>query len=303
MLRPDELPYTMATGEVLDDVTPVQTMEAVLAAIDYAGLRERQVKARAQGRWLGVGLCNVVESTTYGSKFYKSAGIAGSGHEAAWLRIEPSGVVNASVGLGATGQGYETALANAVADGLGVAPASVKLHLGHTDIAPYGMGSRGARGGTAGGGVLYLCAQQARAAVLAIGAHLLGLRDAQDLRLQDSRIQQCLAGAWSDTRLGLTDARDGGEAGGERVAPDGGRRVHAADDLHPLEPQELEVLVVVAAVRDQLLQEGHHLGRIVLVRPAGAGRARDLRRGLPPPPTRVHVPLEPLPAHRQPQHL
>ena len=205
MLRPDELPYTMATGEVLDDVTPVQTMEAVLAAIDYAGLRERQVKARAQGRWLGVGLCNVVESTTYGSKFYKSAGIAGSGHEAAWLRIEPSGVVNASVGLGATGQGYETALANAVADGLGVAPASVKLHLGHTDIAPYGMGSRGARGGTAGGGVLYLCAQQARAAVLAIGAHLLGLRDAQDLRLQDSRIQQCVAGAWSDTRLGLTD--------------------------------------------------------------------------------------------------
>lgn len=205
MLRPDELPYTMATGEVLDDVTPVQTMEAVLAAIDYAGLRERQVKARAQGRWLGVGLCNVVESTTYGSKFYKSAGIAGSGHEAAWLRIEPSGVVNASVGLGATGQGYETALANAVADGLGVAPASVTLHLGHTDIAPYGMGSRGARGGTAGGGVLYLCAQQARAAVLAIAAHLLGLPGAQDLRLQDGCIQQCVAGAWNDTRLGLAD--------------------------------------------------------------------------------------------------
>lgn len=205
MLRPDELPYTMATGEVLDDVTPVQTMDAVLAAIDYAGLRERQVRAREQGRWLGVGLCNVVESTTYGSKFYKSAGIAGSGHEAAWLRIEPSGVVNASVGLGATGQGYETALANAVADGLGVAPASVTLHLGHTDIAPYGMGSRGARGGTAGGGVLYLCAQQARAAVLAIAAHLLGLPGTQDLRLQDSRIQQCVSGAWSDTLLGLAD--------------------------------------------------------------------------------------------------
>jgi carbon-monoxide dehydrogenase large subunit len=152
MLRPDELPYTMATGEVLADVSPNATMDGVLAAIGYDSLRQRQAQARAQGRWLGIGVCNVVESTTYGSKFYKSAGIAGSGHEAAWIRIEPSGAVNASVGLGATGQGYETSLANAVADGLGVSPADVHVLLGHTDIAPYGMGSRGARGGTAGGG-------------------------------------------------------------------------------------------------------------------------------------------------------
>ncbi len=205
MLRPDELPYTMATGEVLADVTPSATMDAVLAAIDYPALRERQAQARAQGRCLGIGLCNVVESTTYGSKFYKSAGIAGSGHEAAWLRIEPSGVVNASVGLGATGQGYETSLANAVAEGLGVAPGLVALHLGHTDVAPYGMGSRGARGGTAGGGTLYLCAQQAHAAVLAIAAHLLGLSDATGLRLRDARVQRQLDGAWTDTALALTD--------------------------------------------------------------------------------------------------
>ncbi|MDP3519694.1 MAG: xanthine dehydrogenase family protein molybdopterin-binding subunit [Hydrogenophaga sp.] len=205
MLRPDELPYTMATGEVLADVTPTATMDAVLAAIDYPALRERQALARAQGRCLGIGLCNVVESTTYGSKFYKSAGIAGSGHEAAWLRIEPSGVVNASVGLGATGQGYETSLANAVAEGLGVAPSLVALHLGHTDVAPYGMGSRGARGGTAGGGTLYLCAQQARAAVLAIAAHVLRLPDATGLRLWDARVQRQLDGAWTDTALALTD--------------------------------------------------------------------------------------------------
>jgi carbon-monoxide dehydrogenase large subunit len=208
MLGADELPYTMATGEVLDDVTPVATMDAVLAAFDYAGLRERQRQARVQGRWLGFGLCNVVESTTYGSKFYKSAGIAGSGHEAAWVRIEPTGVVNAAVGLGATGQGYETSLANAVADGLGVAPATVSLYLGHTDIAPYGMGSRGARGATAGGGVLYLCAQQARAAVLRIAAHQLGLpgdEAAQALRLLDGRVQQRLQDQWQDTRLSLAD--------------------------------------------------------------------------------------------------
>jgi carbon-monoxide dehydrogenase large subunit len=109
------------------------------------------------------------------------------------------------VGLGATGQGYETALSQAVAEGLGVDPSRVRILLGHTDIAPYGMGSRGARGGTAGGGVLYLCAQDARAKVLAIAAQLLGLGDASGLRMVDGRIERAAGDAWSDTGLTLTD--------------------------------------------------------------------------------------------------
>jgi carbon-monoxide dehydrogenase large subunit len=205
MLRDDELPFTMATGEVLADVTPSATMEAVVSAIDYPALRQRQQQARDKGCWLGIGFCNVVESTTYGSQFYKSAGISGSGHEAAWIRIEPSGWINASVGLGATGQGYETSLANAVAEGLGISPAKVRLHMGHTDIAPYGMGSRGARGGTAGGGTLYLCAQQARDAVLKIAAFTLGVAEEVQLRMMEGRVQQSLGGVWTNTHLGLED--------------------------------------------------------------------------------------------------
>ena len=202
MVSADDLPYTMPTGEVLEDVTPRETLEGGLAEIDYAGFRARQAAARQQGRHLGLGICTVVESTTYGSAFYKAAGIPGSGHEAAWVRIEPSGVVSAAVGLGPTGQGYESAMSNAVADGLGVAPQQVHIHLGHTDIAPYGMGSRGARGGTAGGGTLYLCAQDARDKVLAIAAKLLD-RDAADLRLRDARIEQRAGDAWEATSLDL----------------------------------------------------------------------------------------------------
>jgi carbon-monoxide dehydrogenase large subunit len=205
MLQPQEFPYTMATGEVLADITPRETLEGALAAIDYNHFRQRQQQARAHGVYLGLGICTVVESTTYGSRFYKAAGIAGSGHEAAWLRIEPSGAVNASVGLGATGQGYETSLAHAVAEGLGIVPKQVHLHIGHTDIAPYGMGSRGARGGTAGGGTLYLCAQEAQVKVLAIAAELLGLSDSAALRLQDGRVERIDNGEWTATGLGLAD--------------------------------------------------------------------------------------------------
>jgi carbon-monoxide dehydrogenase large subunit len=121
------------------------------------------------------------------------------------VRIDPSGAVNASVGLMASGQGYETAFAQVVADALGVLPDDVHIHLGNTDIAPYGMGSRGARGGAAGGGVLQLAAAAARDKVLAIAAALLGLNTAGELRLRGGRIERRLGGEWVDAGLSLAD--------------------------------------------------------------------------------------------------
>ncbi len=205
MLRPDDQPYRMATGEVLEDITPAETLESVVEAIDYEAFRKRQQALRGEGRYIGLGFCTVVESTTYGSAFYKSTGIPGSGHEAAWVRIEPSGAINASVGLGGTGQGYETAMSQAVAEGLGVDPSNVRIQIGNTDVAPYGMGSRGARGGTAGGGSLYLCAQKARDQVLRIAAHKLGLNSAQDIRLLDGQVERLINGEWNGTGLSLAD--------------------------------------------------------------------------------------------------
>jgi aerobic carbon-monoxide dehydrogenase large subunit len=202
-LRRQDLPYTMPSGEVLEDITPAETLEAAVTALDYAAFRARQAAARSERRYLGVGICTVVESTTYGSRFYKSAGIPGSGHEAAWLRIEPSGAVNASVGLMGTGQGYETALAQAVADGLGVDAAAVRIHLGNTDVAPYGMGSRGARGATAGGGALYLCGGKARERVLAIAAAMLTLNSANELRMVSGAVERRVEGRWTHTGLTL----------------------------------------------------------------------------------------------------
>jgi carbon-monoxide dehydrogenase large subunit len=200
-IRAADLPYTMATGEVLEDVTPLETLDAVVAAIEIPGFRARQARAREQGRYLGLGLCTVVESTTYGSGFYKAAGIAGSGHEAAWVRIEPSGAVNASVGLMGSGQGYESPLSQAVAEGLGVTAEAVRIQMGNTDIAPYGMGSRGGRGATAGGGTLFLCAQKAQAHVLRLAAHVLNLNDADGLRLRAARVERLLNGTWQGTDL------------------------------------------------------------------------------------------------------
>ncbi len=205
MLQASEMPYAMPTGLVAEDITPRETLDTALRAIDLAGFRDRQAADRARGIYRGLGLCCVVESTTYGSAFYKAAGIPGSGHEAGWVKIEPSGAVNASVGLMASGQGYETTFAQVVAEALGVDPSDVRIHLGNTDTAPYGMGSRGARGGTAGGGVLLIAAQALREKVLTIAATLLGLNSNSELRLHAGRVERRLGGAWTDAGISLAD--------------------------------------------------------------------------------------------------
>ena len=205
MIREDEFPYRMATGETLEDINPLETMERGLEIIDYINFRKTQAEDRKKGIYRGIGVCNVVESTTYGSKFYKSAGIPGSGHESACVKIEPSGVVRGAVGISATGQGYETAFAQAIAEGLGVDPLDVKIEIGNTDIAPYGMGSRGARGGTAGGGTAYLAGLEAQKKVLAIAAKLLGHNTADQLCMKDGKVWRCLDDSWDDTGLTLAD--------------------------------------------------------------------------------------------------
>ena len=236
MLGPADLPYPMLTGLLLEDVTPREAFERALEAFDLAAFRARQAADRARGIYRGVGLCCVVESTTYGSAFYKAAGIPGSGHESGWVKIEPSGAVNASVGLMASGQGYETTFAQVVAEPLGVDPNEVRIHLGNTDTAPYGMGSRGARGGTAGGSVLLSAAQTLRDKVLTIAATLLGLNSSGELRLNAARVERRLGGEWTDAGLSLVDVARVAYLDPLRLPPgmEPGLEAHRAYDPPPM---------------------------------------------------------------------
>ncbi len=195
-----DLPWMTATGERYDAVTPLATLDAAAAALGYAALRDAPAPP---GMLRGIGLCTVVESTTYGSAFYRAAGIPGSGHEVATLRIEPSGVVIASCGLMGSGQGYETTLAQAAAAGIGAAMAEVQVQIGHSDIAPYGMGSRGSRGATAGGGALYMAGLRLKAKVLAIAAAMLDRNSPDGLDIREGQVLRQVAGGWAETGLSL----------------------------------------------------------------------------------------------------
>jgi len=187
MLSEADLPYTTATELTYRSVYPRDTLERALAAFDYANRRREQALARSAGRIAGIGIATYVEPNTYGSEFYKTAGIPGSGHDAAIVRIEPSGAVSAQVGIVSQGQGHLTTVAQVLADELGVPIETIRVQAGDTAAAPYGMGTRGSRGGVVSAGAALGAARILKQKLLRIAAHLLEA-PFEDLELADGRV-------------------------------------------------------------------------------------------------------------------
>jgi carbon-monoxide dehydrogenase large subunit len=187
MLSDDDLPYATATELTYRSVYPRETLERALAAVDYPGLRRAQEEARAEGRIVGVGIATYVEPNTYGSEFYKTAGIAGSGHDAAIVRVEPSGAVTAQIGIVSQGQTHQTTVAQALADALTLPIEQVRVLAGDTSAAPYGMGTRGSRGGVVSAGAALGAARILTEKLVRIAAYLLET-PAEDLEVSEGRV-------------------------------------------------------------------------------------------------------------------
>ncbi|MET0851607.1 MAG: xanthine dehydrogenase family protein molybdopterin-binding subunit [Candidatus Rokuibacteriota bacterium] len=173
MLSVEDLPYTTATGLHYRSVHPRDTLERALTTFGYADRRREQAEARSAGRIAGIGVATYVEPNTYGTEFYKTAGIPGSGHDAAIVRIEPSGAVSAQIGIVGQGQGHLTTVAQVLADELAVPIERVRVQAGDTAAAPYGMGTRGSRGGVVSAGAALGAARILKEKLLRIAAHVL----------------------------------------------------------------------------------------------------------------------------------
>lgn len=166
MLRREDLPLANPNGMPYSDVTPRETFEQALEMLDYESFREQQRRARAQGRYLGVGTCTYLEPTAGGTPFHSTEG--------ATIRIEPSGKVNVYVAGGSCGNSLETTVIQLAADAIGVDAADVHSVQGDTAVTPFGAGTGGSRSGPMTAGAIAETAATLRERILAIAAHRLG---------------------------------------------------------------------------------------------------------------------------------
>jgi 2-furoyl-CoA dehydrogenase large subunit len=136
-IQPDQFPYTTPGGDLYDSGDYPETLRLALRQFDYEGQLRFQAEARAQGRWVGIGIATAVEPSNtnfgYSKLVNQRATLTGMG-EAARVRVEWDGKVGVATGGTDAGQGHQTAIAQIVADELGVPMDDVRV-AAHFDSA------------------------------------------------------------------------------------------------------------------------------------------------------------------------
>jgi carbon-monoxide dehydrogenase large subunit len=170
----EKFPHTSVTGLVFDEGTYRQTLDMAVAALDLPGFRERQKRARSQGRYFGIGFATFSERTGYGTPAFAARGMdVTPGWETAEVSMDPSGFAEVRVGASPHGQGLRTTLAQLVADEIGLTPDRIKVVHGDTDRSPYGWGTFASRSLVIAGGASVLAARKVQAKLKAMAGHLL----------------------------------------------------------------------------------------------------------------------------------
>jgi carbon-monoxide dehydrogenase large subunit len=181
-IKPEQMPYNV--GILFRDGRPVTydsgdypTCQAkALAAIDYDGFAARQAKARAEGRYLGLGISNCVEGTGLGP------------YESATLKVATNGKIALYTGATPQGQSHKTTLAQIAADPLGVDPEMVEVVTADTAATSLGAGTYAARTAVNAGSSAHLAATEVAAKVKQLAAEMMEVA-AEDIELRDGFAQ------------------------------------------------------------------------------------------------------------------
>lgn len=149
LVRPVDLPMTNGSDlPFKNDIDFPANMAAALSQADWDGFAARAQASRARGRLRGIGLSNYMETPT------------GAPIERADVTVDPSGIVTMAIGLGPSGQGSETAMAQILADRLQIPFDQVRVVMGDTDIVKEGGGSHSVRATRLGGTVTFGAARK-----------------------------------------------------------------------------------------------------------------------------------------------
>ena len=172
----DQMPfdtgYPAGRQNVIYDSGDYQRLlDATLAAIGYAQIREEQAKGQPDGRLRGVGIACCVESSGFGS-------------ETARVHLAGDGTATAFIGSTPQGQGHLTAAAQVLAERLGWPLERVRVVAGDTRAVEHGEMTAGSRTAVQVGNATSLAARSARRWLLEHAAEKLEA-DQGDLLLEE----------------------------------------------------------------------------------------------------------------------
>ena len=193
-IQPQDFPYAPAdnilNGLTYDTGNYEKALDLALQMADYQAFREEQAKARANGRYLGIGLSSYIEIC--GVAPSKWIGVPGEGWgaglwESANIRVHLTGKVVAITGSQSHGQGHETSVSQVIADELGIPMSDVTVQHSDTLGTPFGYGTYGSRSTAVGTVAMYNSLQRIKEKAKKLGAHLLEA-DAADVVYEGGKV-------------------------------------------------------------------------------------------------------------------
>src|SRR5438093_218897 len=183
-IRRDEFPWELGLSSaqvpvVYDSGDYEASLDAALKLARYPERRAEHAAERARGdrgRLLGIGVAGYVLLTGLGP------------HEGAMLRVDPTGQVLLVTGASPHGQGTATALAQVVADELGLEPRDVVVRHGDTAMIPFGVGTYASRNAVVAGSAALVAARAVADKARRLAAHRLEVAEG-DLELAGGAVR------------------------------------------------------------------------------------------------------------------
>ena len=183
-IRRDEFPWELGLSSaqvpvVYDSGDYEAALDAALSLARYQERRAEQAAERARGesgRLLGIGVAAYVLLTGLGP------------HEGAVLRVDATGQALLVTGASPHGQGTATALAQVVADALGLQPRDVVVRHGDTAMIPFGVGTYASRNAVVAGSAAHVAARAVADKARRLAAARLEVGE-EDLELTDGAVR------------------------------------------------------------------------------------------------------------------
>ncbi|HEY6029678.1 MAG TPA: molybdopterin cofactor-binding domain-containing protein [Gaiellaceae bacterium] len=175
-IPPDAFPYDpgILNGLTYDTGDYGKALDRALELVGYEDFRREQADARANGRYLGIGLSTYIEMCGIApSKWISGEGWGAALWESANVRVHLTGKVVVTTGSQSHGQGHETTIAQVVATELGVPMEDVTVQHSDTQGTPFGYGTYGSRSAAVGGAAVHTSVQRIKDKARRIAAHLL----------------------------------------------------------------------------------------------------------------------------------
>ncbi len=187
LIPPEAFPYRTPTGGLYDSGDYPKAFQLALDTARYDELRAEQARARAEGRYVGIGVALAVDPSVSNMGYVAAAldpqfrakpeYLPKSGAvESASLSVDPLGRVVAVLGTTPQGQGHQTIVSQIVAEELGLRPEDVTVvdeMDTFTRVWSISSGTYSSRFGSVGTSAVALAARKLKAKLLAYAAHLL----------------------------------------------------------------------------------------------------------------------------------